>query len=281
MKRSSAITAVLVPAAFAAMATAQEAPVNRDVHLPAAQGRDLVLKHCSACHGIERVQGAGGTVGGWSERIERMNRWGAKVPPELVMPMANYLAAAFPVRPRSLSIDASVTTISVSPVTIQPVQTLVRIAGELDTNGKVIKAALLEAEAGLLAVGQRARAFRVSARTSMYQGRLSQVQRRTDRVDVEVTLSATLDAAQRDYLVEIVAERGEFLAVPNEAILEEGARRLVYLQLASNEYVPREVDVGIQGERYTQIVSGLSSGDQVVTLGSFFVDAEYRMKGGN
>ena len=281
MRRSVVITAALVSAAFAAMAIAQDAPVNRDVHLPAAQGRALISKYCSACHGIERVQGAGGTAGGWSERIERMNRWGAKVPPELVMPMANYLAAAFPVRPRSLSIDASVTTVSVSPVTIHPVQTLVRMAGQLDTNGKVIKAVLPEADAGLLAVGQRARAFRVSARTSMYQGRVSQVQRRPDHVEVEVTLSATVDATERDYVMEIVAERGEFLAVPNEAILEEGARRLVYLQLASSEYVPREVDVGIQGERYTQIVSGLSSGDQVVTLGSFFVDAEYRMKGGN
>lgn len=281
MKRSGITTAVLVPAAFAALAIAQDAPVNRDVHLPAAQGRELVFKYCSACHGIERVQGAGGTAGGWSERIERMNRWGAKVPPELVMPIANYLAAAFPVRPRSLSIDASVTTVSVSPVAVHPVQTLVRIAGRLDTNGKVVKAVLLETEAGLLAVGQRARAFRVGARTSMYQGRLSQVHRRTDQVDVEVTLSATVDPAERDYVVEIVAEQGEFLAVPNEAILEEGARRLVYLQLAPSEYVPREVDVGIQGERYTQIVSGLSSGDQVVTLGSFFVDAEYRMKGGN
>lgn len=192
---------------------------------------------------------------------------------------AQVSAAAFRVRPRSLSIDASVTTILVSPVAVHPVQTVVRIAGLLDANGKVIKATLPEAEAALLAVGQRARAFRVSARMSMYQGRVSLLQRRADRAEVEVTLSATIDAAERDYVVEIVTERGEFLAVPNEAILQKGERRLVYLQLPSNEYLPREIDVGIQGERYTQIVGGLSSGDRVVTLGSFFVDAEYRMKG--
>ncbi len=270
MRRSFSIVAVAASAFYATLARAQ---------VPAAQGRELVLKYCSACHGIERVQGAGATAGGWSERLERMNRWGAKVPPELVMPMANYLAAAFPVRPRSLSIDASVTTISVSPVAVHPVQTVVRIAGVLDADGKVIKVTLPEAEAALLAVGQRARAFRVSSRMSMYQGRVSLVQRRADRAAVEVMLSATVDTVERNYVMEIVTERGEFLAVPNEAILEEGERRLVYLQLPSNEYLPREIDVGIQGERYTQIVGGLSGGDQVVTLGSFFVDAEYRMKG--
>jgi hypothetical protein len=129
MRRSFIMLAGVVSAVYAAVAGAQ---------VPAAQGRELVRKYCSACHGIERVQGAGGTAGGWSERIERMNRWGAKVPPELVMPMASYLAAAFPVRPRSLSIDASVTTISVSPVAVHPVQTVVRIAGRLDADGKVI-----------------------------------------------------------------------------------------------------------------------------------------------
>ena len=35
---------------------------------------------------------------------------------------------------------------------------------------------------------------------------------------------------------------------------------------------------GIQGELYTQVLDGLSDGDQVVTLGSFFIDAEQKLK---
>jgi hypothetical protein len=35
----------------------------------------------------------------------------------------------------------------------------------------------------------------------------------------------------------------------------------------------------VQGELLTHIVDGLSAGDQVVTIGSFFIDADYKLKG--
>ena len=79
--------------------------------------------------------------------------------------------------------------------------------------------------------------------------------------------------------MEIVVERGPFLAIPNEAIIEEGDRRLVYVQRTAGQYVPQEIRIGIQGELLTEIVDGLKDGDQVVTFGSFFIDAEHKLKG--
>ena len=44
-------------------------------------------------------------------------------------------------------------------------------------------------------------------------------------------------------------------------------------------YVPREIHTGIQGELLTQVLDGVNDGDQVVTFGSFFIDAEHKLKG--
>ena len=43
-------------------------------------------------------------------------------------------------------------------------------------------------------------------------------------------------------------------------------------------YVPQEIHTGVQGELYTQVLHGLAEGDQVVTIGSFFIDSEYKLK---
>ena len=78
--------------------------------------------------------------------------------------------------------------------------------------------------------------------------------------------------------MEITVELGEFLSVPNEAIIEEGDRRVVYVEEQKGKYVPHEIKGGFQGELYTEILSGLKEGDQVVTFGSFFIDSEYKLK---
>jgi hypothetical protein len=43
--------------------------------------------------------------------------------------------------------------------------------------------------------------------------------------------------------------------------------------------VPKEVHTGIQGELYTQVLEGLQANTPVVTFGSFFIDAEHKLKG--
>jgi Cu(I)/Ag(I) efflux system membrane fusion protein len=78
--------------------------------------------------------------------------------------------------------------------------------------------------------------------------------------------------------MEIVTERGEYLSIPNEAIIEEGTKRIVYVPRDGGQYVPLEVQTGIQGELYTAVEKGLKDGDQVVSFGSFFIDAEYKLK---
>lgn len=66
--------------------------------LPPAPERALVEQYCKTCHHLSRVQKAGGTVEGWTSRIERMIKNGATIPQEDVPAVAGYLASALPIR---------------------------------------------------------------------------------------------------------------------------------------------------------------------------------------
>jgi hypothetical protein len=170
-------------------------------------------------------------------------------------------------------------TLTVTQVTTRPVQVWVRTAGLLDKAGKVVTAYLSPSDATYVKVGQRARTFPVISRSSMFQAFVSRVVPDGRRVRVEVTLAATGRENTSTYVVEIVTDRGDFLSVPNEAIIEEGDRHIVYIQRQSGQYEPQEIKTGIQGELYTQVLGGVEGGAEVVTFGSFFIDSEYKLKG--
>jgi multidrug efflux pump subunit AcrA (membrane-fusion protein) len=170
-------------------------------------------------------------------------------------------------------------TLTVTEAATRPVQTWVRTAGRIDAAGKIITAYLDEPDAGLVKAGQRARAFPVESRSSMYQARIARVVSEKGRTRVDVALLAPGRENVRSYVIEIVTERGEMLSVANEAIIEEGTARVVYIQREAGRYEPQVIRTGIQGELYTQVLDGLHEGDQVVTFGSFFIDSEFKLKG--
>jgi len=154
----------------------------------------------------------------------------------------------------------------------------IRTAGAIDPSRKTVTASVPAAEGALVRVGQRVRAFPPESRSRMYQARVSRVAPRGDRTMVSATLVGQGSEASPRYILEIVAEWGEFLSVPNEAILETGGTRIVYVLQSGGGYAPRDVSTGVQGELFTQVVDGLTAGEQVVTIGSFFIDAEHKLK---
>lgn len=58
------------------------------------------------------------------------------------------------------------------------------------------------------------------------------------------------------------------LAVPSSAVISENGANSVLYQAADGSFVTRQVQVGLSGGGWTQIVSGLSQGDTVATFGS-------------
>src|SRR2546425_1869340 len=139
--------------------------------------------------------------------------------------------------------DAQATdvTLTLNDVAVRPIQTWVRTAGRIDKNRKVMTAHIPPPEASFVKVGQRVRAFPPESKSSMFQAWVTKVAPQRDGIMVEATLSSTGRENSSSYVMEIVTERGEFLSIPNEAIIEEGAKRVVYVQKQSGQYIPIEI----------------------------------------
>jgi Cu(I)/Ag(I) efflux system membrane fusion protein len=174
--------------------------------------------------------------------------------------------------------QASDVNLTLNEVAVRPIQTWVRTSGRIDKTRKIVSATVPMLEGSFVKVGQRVRAFPPESKSSMFQAWVTKVTPQANGSTVEITLSGLGHENSTNYVVEIVTERGEFLSIPNEAIIEEGSKRIVYVQKQPGQYTPTEIQTGIQGELYTAVAEGLKPGDQVVSFGSFFVDAEYKLK---
>ena len=80
--------------------------------------------------------------------------------------------------------------------------------------------------------------------------------------------------------VDVLLERdlGERLAVPESAVLFEGDRRIVFVDLGEGRLAPREVRLGAKAGDLYEVQSGLTAGDVVVTSGNFLISAESRLR---
>jgi multidrug efflux pump subunit AcrA (membrane-fusion protein) len=173
--------------------------------------------------------------------------------------------------------QASELTLTVTTVAVRPIQVWVRTAGT--GNGQVLRAVVRADDAKFIKPDQRVRAFPPEHRSTMYQARVTQVVPGDGRAEVVVTLVAPGLKGSSRYVLEIVTELGDLLSVPNEAIIETGDKRVVYVQGSGGSYAQREIEPGVQGELFTEVVKGLMPGEQVVTFGSFFIDADHKLKG--
>ena len=68
--------------------------------LPNAPEKALVMQYCDMCHTLNLVVRSAGTRDGWTDRLNRMIRAGASIPPDQIPAVAAYLAKALPPRPR-------------------------------------------------------------------------------------------------------------------------------------------------------------------------------------
>jgi hypothetical protein len=174
--------------------------------------------------------------------------------------------------------QAAEITLTVAPVGNQLLQTWIRTAGVIDEARKTLRSCVVDADAALIVVGQRVRAFPPESKSSIYQARITSVAPRGDCIAIEATLSGPAYAAATRYVMEIIVDRGSRFAVANAAIIERDGKQIVYEQIHPGHYEPHEIRTGIKGETYTEVLDGIAEGYRIITIGSFFIDAEYRLK---
>ncbi|ALS99625.1 efflux RND transporter periplasmic adaptor subunit [Lacimicrobium alkaliphilum] len=72
----------------------------------------------------------------------------------------------------------------------------------------------------------------------------------------------------------------DVLVVSSSAVIRGADSDRVVVQTDDNEFVVRRVETGMQAQGKTEILHGLSEGEQVVTSGQFLLDSEASLAGG-
>lgn len=89
-----------------------------------------------------------------------------------------------------------------------------------------------------------------------------------------------------DALIHI--DLGTQLAVPREAVLDTGLRKIVYLEVGKNQFRAQELEVGPEAvsvvmdkeSKFFPVIKGLKENDVVVTKGNFLIDSQSQLSGG-
>ena len=167
-------------------------------------------------------------------------------------------------------------------VTLAQGQTLAQINGI----GTVwLNAAVPEAQAGRVRVGQRATATLAAFSDETFGGRViailptAQAESRTLTVRIEL---ANRGGRLRPGMFATIGFGGDSraaLLVPSEAVIRTGSRTIVMLAKQDGRYQPAEVRTGREGGGQTEILAGLATGEKVVASGQFLLDSEASLTG--
>jgi membrane fusion protein, copper/silver efflux system len=72
---------------------------------------------------------------------------------------------------------------------------------------------------------------------------------------------------------------GESLVIPQEAVIDSGVRKVVFVYRGKGKFQPREVKLGLEGnDNEFQVLEGLQAGEQIVLSAQFMLDSESRLR---
>ena len=161
---------------------------------------------------------------------------------------------------------------------IDPNKTLLTVA---DLSTVWVRADFPEQQAGRLKTGLIFE-VRVSAYPdAIFQGAMTYVGAVID--PTTRTVAARADVSNSDGRlrpemfaeVSLVTNEQSVLSVPRAAVQQVGSRTVVFVVRGPRRFESREVTLGQASSEYIQVVTGLTSGDEVVTQGSYALKSEH------
>jgi Cu(I)/Ag(I) efflux system membrane fusion protein len=161
---------------------------------------------------------------------------------------------------------------------------LFRIA---DHSSVWVVAEVAEADIAPIKVGMPATVTLRALPNEPHEGKVSfiypeMMKMETRTVSVRIELPNPEGKIKTGMYADVVFREGDgeapALAVPDSAIIDSGTRQVVLVAKGEGRFEPREVKIGRRGEGHTEIVSGLESGEEIVTSATFLIDAESNLK---
>src|SRR6266566_5034399 len=77
--------------------------------------------------------------------------------------------------------------------------------------------------------------------------------------------------------LEFSAKAPPGLAIPQDAVIDSGLQKIVYVETSDGVFEPRPVILGTAYGNFVTVRSGLAAGEKVVTSGNFLIDSESKM----
>ncbi|MBI5197198.1 MAG: efflux RND transporter periplasmic adaptor subunit [Nitrospirae bacterium] len=146
-----------------------------------------------------------------------------------------------------------------------------------------VHAEIYEYEVAQVRVGQEAAVTLMSYPGETFQGRVTYIypylNPETRTVGIRMEFSNP-DGKLKPGMygnVEIRGKMGKKLVVPAEAVLDSGTRQMVFIDKGEGMYEPREVKLGNKVNLFYPVLSGLASGEKVVTSATFLIDSESKL----
>jgi Cu(I)/Ag(I) efflux system membrane fusion protein/cobalt-zinc-cadmium efflux system membrane fusion protein len=69
------------------------------------------------------------------------------------------------------------------------------------------------------------------------------------------------------------------LVIPQEAVIDSGVRKIVFVSAGKGKFRAREVSLGVEAnEDEYQVLEGLEEGEQIVLSAQFMLDSESRLR---
>ncbi|MDR1326884.1 MAG: efflux RND transporter periplasmic adaptor subunit [Heliobacteriaceae bacterium] len=132
-----------------------------------------------------------------------------------------------------------------------------------------------EKDSQSLSVGQEVAGAIEDTKNKSVKGVLSYVSPILD--SVTKTLEVRADIPNPDFSIKpnmyaemfVTTGSARVLAMPNDAVEKYGDYYFVYVKVKPHTYEERKVTIGRKNEKYSEILSGVKLGEEVVTTGSF------------
>jgi len=153
----------------------------------------------------------------------------------------------------------------------------------VDLSSIWIVADVYEFELAQIRVGQNA-SISLSYDARQIAGRVAWIspvldeKTRTAKIRIEL---ANRDLALKPEMyanVELAVDGGTKIAIPDEAVLDSGVRKVVFIDSGQGRFTPREIKVGGKYDRYYEVLAGLSEGEKILASASFLFDSESRLQ---
>jgi len=163
---------------------------------------------------------------------------------------------------------------------VMPADTLFDI---VDLSSVWVLADVYESELPRVSVGQPARMTLSYRPGREWRGKVTYVypslDEKTRTAKVRLEFANPREELKPEMYADVVLESAPrtALEVPEDAVLDSGTRKVVFVAKGEGLLEPREVTVGEQGGGSWEVLSGLSEGEEVALGASFLVDSESRL----